>query len=350
MAEIIIVGALVTDDISRLSSLLIGVIQKSQHFRSQLNQLQETINRITPILKEIEKLNKVLGGRKEETDNFIRQLNEAEELLKKCEHIRYNVVKRVRQMYKLEALNKSILRFFQIDVALHGTRDAKEILLVARDVGEKMDRGGWLCHLPMLQDKAFGFEDRVGELKRLLLNDSRSDDGCSVVVITGGAGYGKTTLATLLCHDAEVQGIFGSNIYFATISNSPNLKGMIRNMLPFNPAFQETDFANDKKAIARWGSFLYTLQESPVLLLLDDVWSLSIIMDFRFKIRGYKILLAKCCRKLPLALIIIGNLLCGARVDEWRLMLNKLSQGPRAVLDLEMDNIWQSQLATCLGV
>ena len=141
MAEIIIVGALVIDDISRLSSLLIGVIKKSRHFRSQLNQLQETINRITPILKEIEKLNKVLGGRKEETDNFIRQLNEAEELLKICEHIRHNVVKRVRQMYKLEALDKSILRFFQIDVTLHGTRDAKEILAVAREVREKWIEG-----------------------------------------------------------------------------------------------------------------------------------------------------------------------------------------------------------------
>ncbi|GKG13709.1 hypothetical protein Tco_0350669 [Tanacetum coccineum] len=54
-------------------------------------------------------------------------------------------------------------------------------------------------------------------------------------------------------------------------------------MLPSNQASQETDFANDKEAIVRWGSFLYTLHGSPILLV-------SIIMDFRFKCRGYKIL------------------------------------------------------------
>ena len=74
---------------------------------------------------------------------------------------------------------------------------------------------------------------------------------------------------------------------------------MIRNMLPFNPASQETDFANDKEAITRWESFLLTLKGSPVLLVLDDVWSLSIILDFRIKLRGYKILVTSRMTTFP---------------------------------------------------
>ncbi|GJX39375.1 dehydrogenase, E1 component [Tanacetum coccineum] len=93
-----------------------------------------------------------------------------------------------------------------------------------------------------------------------------------------------------LLHDLASLWTFGSNIYFATITNAPNLKVTIRNMLPSNQASLWTDFANDKEAIVRWGS-LYTLHASPILLVLDDVWLPSIIIDFRFKCRRYKILI-----------------------------------------------------------
>nr|GEV21375.1 NB-ARC domains-containing protein [Tanacetum cinerariifolium] len=87
-----------------------------------------------------------------------------------------------------------------------------------------------------------------------------------------------------------------------------HLKVMIRNMLPTNQASRETDFANDEEVIARWGSILYTLHGSPILLVLD-VWFPSIIMNFRVKCRGYKILVTSrtnfpklnTCTLLPLA-------------------------------------------------
>ncbi|GJV67005.1 probable disease resistance protein [Tanacetum coccineum] len=180
-----------------------------------------------------------------ETEIFIRQVKEAEELVRKCEQIKWNIVKRVHQM--------------------------KELSLVVKNAKAKLERGSWLSHVHVLKDIVIGFDEQVMDLKRVLLKESLRGgvDDSHAVVISGGAGCGKTTLATMLCHDPEIE--------------ATNL--------------------------------------------------------------------AKCCRKLPLALIIIGNLLSGTRVDEWRLMLSKLSQGPQAVLlDLEMDKIWQSSLATCLGV
>ncbi|GJZ01552.1 hypothetical protein Tco_0519513 [Tanacetum coccineum] len=52
-------------------------------------------------------------------------------------------------------------------------------------------------------------------------------------------------------------------------------------------------FANEAVAIQEWGSFLGE-NKTPVLLLLDDVWSHSLIEKFKFKLPGYKILVDKC--------------------------------------------------------
>lgn len=61
-------------------------------------------------------------------------------------------------------------------------------------------------------------------------------------------------------------------------------------MLPSNQVGNDADFATDENAIRKWGAFLNANRQSPVLLVLDDVWSNSIIHDFESSYPGYKIL------------------------------------------------------------
>lgn len=64
---------------------------------------------------------------------------------------------------------------------------------------------------------------------------------------------------------------------------------VIKNLLQNNDGGEQLDFVNDDSAIKKWGSFLGE-NEFKKLLVLDDVWSDSIIRHFKFKLRGYTIL------------------------------------------------------------
>ncbi|KAJ9552491.1 hypothetical protein OSB04_016536 [Centaurea solstitialis] len=327
--------AVVGDAVSKLSDVIIHVMKKSLQFRSTLAQLQETITKIKPIFTEIEKLNKVLDRPAQETEMFIDQLKGAEDLVRKCEHIKWNLWKRYRHSLKLDDLNASLLRFFQIDVQLQQIRDVKEVLVVVKDVQKRMEKGGSGGWFPLLKSDVIGFDDQLRDLKAMVIKDSMVDD-CSVVVVLAEGGCGKTTLVTKLCHDTQIQGKFGRNIYFATISETPNLKVVIKNLLPKNQSDHQLDFTSNEDAVHRWGSFLRE-NKSEILLVLDDVWDESVVRDFRFKLRGYKILMVICCKGHPLALSVIGGLLKRAHVDQWRIMLNKLSEGQQSVIDFDKD-------------
>ncbi|KAI7730024.1 hypothetical protein M8C21_019975 [Ambrosia artemisiifolia] len=393
MAEAVIIGAVVGDAVSKLSDAIIHVMKTTSQFRSKLTQLHQTITRINPIINEIQKLNQLLDRSKQETDMFIDQLKGAEKLVRKCEHIKWNFYKRYTHSLELDDLNASLLRFFQIDVQLQEARDVKEVLVVVKDVQRRMedrrlgDQASSVpllkaSSVPLLKGNVIGFDDRVRELKVLMVKDSGVDD-CEVVVVSAAGGCGKTTLVTMFCHDHDVQGIFGGNIYFATISNTPNLKVVIKNLLQKNQGGQQPDFTSDEDAIQQWGSFLGE-QKSAVLLVLDDVWDVSIVKAFKFKLPGYKILvtsrstftqfrkyelhllnhqdatdlfrysafseggsecsnipdelvdeLVKCCKRHPLALSVIGGLLKGTHITNWHIMLNNLSEGKKSVLDFE---------------
>nr|KAJ0188684.1 hypothetical protein LSAT_V11C900466630 [Lactuca sativa] len=346
-----LVGAGLGDAVSKLSDAIIHVIKKTSQFKPNLIQLQNTITRNKPIFDEIEKLIEVLDRPKKEKEMFIAQMEGAEALVLKCERIKWNFYKKYTHALKLDDLNASLLRFCQIDLQLLNTRGILD-LLVAKNVQMRMmkgDAGRWSSRAPLLKDVVIGFDDRVRDLKAMVLKDSAGGDECSVVVVSAAGGSGKTTLVTMLCHDPAIQG-------------------------------QKLDFINDDDAINQWGRFLGE-NKSETLLVLDDVWSDSIIKRFKFKFRGYKILATsrftfkqfntyhlqllshqdatalfrhsafsecesddadipddlvdKCCKQHPLALSVIGGLLKGTDITSWLGMLKNLSDGKQTVLDLE---------------
>ena len=78
-------------------------------------------------------------------------------------------------------------------------RDTKETLSLVRNLNGKQFKG--LFKAPVTPDPTVGLEVPFNNLKRQLLQS-----GQSVFVLTGLAGSGKTTLASLLCWDQHVRG------------------------------------------------------------------------------------------------------------------------------------------------
>ncbi|GKA31772.1 probable disease resistance protein [Tanacetum coccineum] len=380
--------AVLGEILSQLTNAIKHVIKKTSQFKSVLLEIQDTLTRLKPFFDDIDKLIEQQDRPQHEKDMFIAQIKGAEAIVRKCERVKWNYYKKYKHACKLDKLNVSLLRFCQIDAQFVMIRDIKETLVVVKDVQQRMeDKGsssGWLSKVPVLDGFVIGFEDRVKELKKMVLKDSVVDD-CSVVVVSAGGGCGKTTLVTKLCGDPEIQGKFKS-IYFATISETPNLKMVIQNLLEAYHSGQQLDFVNDDDAITKWGSFLGD-NKSEKLLVLDDVWSDSIIKRFKFKLRGYTILvtsrstftqfetyqlkllsdedadnlfrhsafsefgldhnddipnglvneLVACCKNHPLTLSVIGGLLKGTNISSWHGMLKNLSEGKQSVLDLDKD-------------
>lgn len=197
-----------------LLKAVIDVAQKTVNFKSILRDLKVTLDEIKPKLDEIEKLNMILDGKKEETASLIEQLKKGTELIHRCSSVpfweRYFFSKKLIKF-------KESLSQFSLNVQLSQAVDGKKILVEVNGINGKMDHlislqssnGGnsnWFlgsCDVPGLPDFIVGLDGPLKELKMVLLEGE-----ASVVLLSAAGGCGKTTLAKMLCHDDEINGIF----------------------------------------------------------------------------------------------------------------------------------------------
>ena len=110
------------------------------------------------------------------------------------------------------ALEKSFIKFFQIEAAAMSFRDNMNVLVVVKSMDSKLDRmetmgvvGGFggFCDVPSVRDFVVGFDEPLRELKLKILEGQEQ-----VVVISAPGGCGKTTLAKMVCHDPQIKGTF----------------------------------------------------------------------------------------------------------------------------------------------
>ncbi|KAL8222811.1 hypothetical protein R6Q57_020210 [Mikania cordata] len=373
MAVELVGGAILGDVVSKLSSQIIKEIKKSRHFKSQLKQMQETVDSIRPIAEQLDKLNQQLD-RREETKGFINLLKEADELVQKCAKITRDIWKRSSHASKLDDMNKSLLNFVQVNLQLQTARTVAEIYVKClKTESEKASSRGGSSGVPLMKGVVIGFDDRVKDLKVKLIKDCPNDD-CSIVVVSGPGGSGKTTFVKLFCNDPDIRAEkFGPHIYFVAVSQNYNPKVIVTKLLGELP----TD-TNNEDAIQQWESFLGK-NKSEILLVLDDVWSDEVIEDFKFKLPRYKILvtsrvtfrrlktyelhalnsedatqlfrsfalpensnvsndlvekMVKCCKNHPLLLSVIGGMLNGAILARWEFILKELAEAKKPFLDM----------------
>ncbi|PON34600.1 Powdery mildew resistance protein [Parasponia andersonii] len=362
-------------------------VEKGLVFKEEFEDIRTRLEALDPMIKEIVKSNMVLDRPKSVTIDFALVMEQGSKLVSDCWEVRkwYYAYKWPGCTTKLQKLRKSLDRLLTIlgaQTALDTTKirikldemDARrssraEISngLVPRQVEVELE-GGW--EVPQVPDFTVGLDKPLNDLKVELLKGDRS-----VLVVTAPGGCGKTTLAKKLCLDADIRERFKGNTMFVKVSKTPNLNHIVQELYQYNG--RKMPFLQDEEGAFMWlERLLREIGQSPMLLVLDDVWSESatLIEKFSFNIPGYKILVTSrfkfpkfepayelevlndsdamklfChyafldggspnirddlvkevvqrCKRFPLALKLIGSSLSGERREIWQRELKKWSK------------------------
>uniref|UniRef100_A0A453JUF6 Uncharacterized protein n=1 Tax=Aegilops tauschii subsp. strangulata TaxID=200361 RepID=A0A453JUF6_AEGTS len=114
-----------------------------------------------------------------------------------------------------------------------------------------------------------------------------SGGGWEVVGICGMGGSGKTTLAMEIYKDQKIQGYFNNRVFFETVSQSANLETI---KMKLWEQISSNIVLGAYNQIPEWQLKLGPRDRGPVLVILDDVWSLSQLEELVFKFPGCKTL------------------------------------------------------------
>ena len=136
----------------------------------------------------------------------------------------------------------------------------------------------------MAPDLPEDFTERPNEferLKDLLLSPDRKAPMATTTALSGGGGFGKTTLAAALCHDEEIVQNFDDGILWVTLGQNPNV---MSNLVAVYAALtgERPGFANEEDAAFQLAQ---KLEDRTCLLVVDDVWDESNLRPF---LRGGK--------------------------------------------------------------
>nr|XP_028954012.1 probable disease resistance protein At5g66900 [Malus domestica] len=359
-------GAAIGTSFNVLDDVLDELITKNVIFKPLLKGIKSRLDSLAPWLKYIEKSYKKLDLSDKELVNLEVHLEEGVELVQKCKKVRWwSMYKRYKYANRLIDWDGSLQRFLEI-LNVQGIRDVKESTVSVRNMEKLISRieSNMGIHLavsretfgsvPELPRVTVGLDEPLRDLKEMLLKDD-----VSMLVLTATGGWGKTTLATKFCQDEEVKDKFKENIFFVTVSVHPN--------------------SDVEKLYQRMKS--QEAGQDPLLLVLDDVWSNSVLQKFvELKLRNYKILVTsrsefpgfgtpyklkplnykdsmtllrhsaalgdslsvpedllreilKHCKGVPLAITVTGNSLSGQAAESW---LSRLEDWRRdSILDYE---------------
>ncbi|CAL5371099.1 unnamed protein product [Camellia sinensis] len=214
MAGALVGGAALGAAFGELLKVVEDVAIKAVYFKSIVKRIESILNQITPKIEEIKNLNRVLDRSEKETAMFTDQLRDAQKLVRSCAKVKWwNYCARSCYSNRLLDFEKSLVRFFQIEVQAMQLRDGMKILMQVNEMDSKLDRIGTMggsfrpigfvgwCGVPGVPEFVVGFDEPLRELKMQILNE-----GEQVVVLSAPGGCGKTTLAKMLCHDKEIEG------------------------------------------------------------------------------------------------------------------------------------------------
>ncbi len=154
------------------------------------------------------------------------------------------------------------------------------------------------------------FTDRpneFGQLKNLLLSADSKEPVAITTALSGAGGFGKTTLATALCHDEEIVQNFDDGILWVTLGQNPNV---MSNLVTVYAALtgERPGFANEEDAAFQLGQ---KLEDRTCLLVIDDVWDEANLGPF---LRGGK----GCARLFTTRIAEIASSARVVNVDEMR--------------------------------
>ncbi|POO02736.1 Powdery mildew resistance protein [Trema orientale] len=357
-------------------------LEKGLAFNDKRKFMEKKLRALDSVIKALQESNMVLDRPTSEMGDFVQVLEQGNKLVGQCSNFSKWCYAPIWPRYttKLLKLDESINELLNI-VPVHTARDVKQILILLNAILDRMGRpefndlvfrqveveleGGWA--VPEAPDYIVGLDKPLEELKMELLKGDRS-----VLVVTAPGGGGKTTLAKKLCQDGEIKGRFKS-IMFVRVSERPDLNRIVQELYQYSRK-KKPDLLDEEDAFIWLERLLREIgQNNPMLLVLDDVWSVSqsLVEKLKFNIQNYKILVTSRlelpkfkpaykldvlddgdainlfrhhaslddgsydipeelekkvvhhCKRFPLALKLIGSTLCG---------------GPRDIMQIELEN------------
>ncbi|KAK7310482.1 hypothetical protein RJT34_08035 [Clitoria ternatea] len=296
---------------TELLKMLINISRKSLLCRTSADQLITYIHDLLPTIQEIKYSGVELPPlRQAQLDRLSETLRSGVELSHKVlSSSRWNVYKNLQLAKKMEKLEKTVSRFLLGPMQAHIMADVAHTRF---EVAERFDRvenscrkleqyfgamkigvggGGWVEEAVRSMEEDSGGDDEgsfgncfgKNKVKGIVLGR----DDVWVVGISGIGGSGKTTLAKELCRDHQLRCYFKERILFLTVSQSPNVEQLKTKIWGY---IMGNEGLNPNYVVPQWIPQFECPSETKTLIVLDDVWSLSVLEQLVCRIRGCKFL------------------------------------------------------------
>jgi len=124
----------------------------------------------------------------------------------------------------------------------------------------------------MAKDKPDDFVNRPDEfdkIKKQLIDAGKGEPIAITAALKGSGGFGKTTMATALCHDEDILEFFDDGILWVTLGEKvENLQGKVEDLV-FELEHNRPGFSSLDAAASYLGRLL---TDKDILLVVDDVW------------------------------------------------------------------------------
>ncbi|GMJ02640.1 ADR1-like 1 [Hibiscus trionum] len=285
------------------------ISRKSCFCKSSADSLITRIKELLPIVEELKYSGVELPAfRQSQINRFSETLRGGLELAHKVlDSGRWNVYKNLQLVRKMEKLEKQVESFIRGPMQAHLLADVHHMRFETMErfnrLEERLDsmnagpgtsgRQG----IEAEEDSNLGIFGGIGleigknKVTKMLIGR----DDLSVVGIWGIGGSGKTTLAKEISRDNQVRSYFNNRILFLTVSQSPDLEQLRANIWGFITGSEDMShttniFVPQGKSQFEWGCGPRTL------VVLDDVWSASVLEQLIFKVPTYKTLVISRCK------------------------------------------------------
>ncbi|XP_076954338.1 putative disease resistance protein At5g66900 [Bidens hawaiensis] len=273
MAEALIAGAALGAVFGELLKLVIDTIQQPMEFKPLLTGFERTLKTIEPSFVDIDKL----SNRPADERATLRDLlDDGKKLVLKCSSICSLNKKKRKYTKELTKLDNNLCKFFHIEASAATLAGINALL--------DRNRPFESCGVPELPEFIIGLDQHLAILKHMLLKDTTR-----VLVVSAPPGFGKTTLANMLCHDDDIKGEFGDNILYLTVSAEASLMSLAKSLF-IHYGINNYEIRSEQDAKNQIKNLIKRRGSGQVLLVLDDVWPESRIQDLMLPTPGFKIL------------------------------------------------------------
>ncbi|KAL2318628.1 hypothetical protein Fmac_032504 [Flemingia macrophylla] len=297
---------------SELWKMLKTISRKALRCKSSADQLITFVRELLPTIEEIKYSGVELPApRQSQLDRLSEILRSGVELSHQAlSSSRWNVYRNFQLAKKMEKLERHVTNFLQVPMQAHILADVHHTRF---EMAERFDRleasnrrmerflgemkigvngGGWVedAVRSMQEDETYGnnsFGVGLDFGKNRVMEMIFTGHDVSVFGICGMGGSGKTTLAREVCRDDHVRCYFKERILFLTVSQSPNVEELRARI--WGHIMGSQGFSGNY-AVPQWMPQFECKGEAQVLVVLDDVWSLSVLEQLVWKIPSCKFL------------------------------------------------------------